>query len=70
VLVDGSENSDSEFKMMGLGILPSLAFDRKELISPVVPLGVESKMLFRIENDGYDSINLNKWKVEELPSHV
>lgn len=40
MIVNDSENSDSEFKLVGSGILPSLAFDRKELIFPVVPVGI------------------------------
>jgi hypothetical protein len=41
-------------------------FDRREILLPVVPLGATAKCIFRIYNDGYESINL-KWRIlEEL----
>ena len=52
------ENEDkpyTEIVLRGEGAIPRILFDRREIILPVVPLGVESKCTFRIINDGYQS---------------
>lgn len=56
---------DGEFKkpykeiiFKGLGAYPRLLFDRKEVILPIVPLGVVAKCSFRIINDGYENLTL------------
>jgi len=51
---------DLQFK--GEGAFPRLLFDRKEVILPVVPLGVQAKCVFRVINDGYENLNL-KYKI-------
>ena len=35
-----------------------LTFDVDEIVMPVVPLGVTSKATFRINNQGYDNLEL------------
>lgn len=50
--------------MKGEGAFPKLLFDRKEVLLPVVPLGIESKCVFRVINSGYENLNL-KWKLIE-----
>ncbi len=46
----------------GEGTYPRLIFDRKEILLPVVPLNIESKCTLRIQNDGYENLNL-KYKI-------
>lgn len=48
-----------EMNLRGQGVFPKLLFDRREVIMPVVPVGVTSKCIFRILNDGYENLNLN-----------
>ena len=52
-------NPKSEITIRGESANPRILFDRREVILPIVPLGVESKCIFRVINDGYQSINLN-----------
>ena len=44
--------------LRGVGALPRLYFDKRELILPVVPLGFESSMKFKIKNDGYENTKI------------
>jgi hypothetical protein len=54
-----SENKPySEIILKGEGAIPRILFDRREIVLPIVPLGIESKCTFRIINDGYQSLNL------------
>ena len=46
----------------GHGANPALTFDRREVILPVVPLDVASRVSFVINNEGYESLDL-KWKL-------
>jgi hypothetical protein len=48
----------SELTLKGESANPRILFDRREIILPIVPLGFESKCVFRVINDGYQSINL------------
>lgn len=50
----------------GLGSLAMLSFNTREVILPVVPLGVESKAVFVIVNQGYDNLELR----HRLPADV
>ncbi|KAL4498636.1 hypothetical protein ABPG72_019754 [Tetrahymena utriculariae] len=51
-----------DITLKGEGAFPKLLFDRKEIILPIVPLGVEAKCVFRIINSGYENLNL-KYKI-------
>lgn len=51
--------------MEGEGQYPILLFDRQELILPVVPLQVESVGMFKIINEGYETIDI-KHRIENL----
>lgn len=42
----------------GTASLPNLFFNKREVIMPVVPLGIETFSSFRIINDGYENCNL------------
>ena len=42
----------------GTASLPNLFFNKREVILPVVPTGVETTSTFRILNDGYENCNL------------
>lgn len=55
------ENEDKPYckiTLKGEGAYPRILFDRRDVILPIVPLGVESRCSFRIINDGYQSLNL------------
>jgi hypothetical protein len=45
-------------RIKGQGSVPKLTFDRKEVILPVVPLGIRSRCLFWITNEGYESLDV------------
>ncbi|CAJ1445026.1 unnamed protein product [Effrenium voratum] len=45
-------------RMKGQGTVPKLAFDRREIVLPVVPLGIRSRCLFYIINEGYESLDV------------
>ena len=42
-------------RLEGEGLLPRLYFDKRELILPVVPLGFESSIKFKVCNKGYEN---------------
>jgi len=44
-----------ELTLEGEGLHPRLYFDKKELILPIVPLGFESNLKFKIANEGYEN---------------
>lgn len=48
--------------LKGSAAQPKLSFDRREVLLPVVPLGVEARCTFRVLNDGYENLNL-RYKV-------
>lgn len=55
-----------ELTLKGEAAFPRLQFDRKEVILPVVPLGVESRCTFRIINDGYENLNLKYRVIQDI----
>ena len=42
----------------GVGIYPSLGFDRREIFMPVTPVGQTSTICFEVINYGYDNLNV------------
>ena len=50
----------------GEGTLPRLYFDKRELILPIVPLGFESSIVFKVKNDGYENEEI-KYYFESYP---
>lgn len=49
-----------EITLKGLGAYPKLNFDRRDVILPIVPLGIVAKCVFRIFNDGYENMALKE----------
>lgn len=47
------ENKMSEIVLKGEAAEPKIMFDRRQIIMPVVPLGVESRCYFRVINEGF-----------------
>jgi hypothetical protein len=58
VYIDREEVAYLNLVLKGSAARPKLLFDRREVILPVVPLGVESRCSFRIINDGYENLTL------------
>jgi hypothetical protein len=50
--------------LKGVSAFPRILFDRREVIMPIVPLGVESRISFNIFNDGYQTVNLKGHIIE------
>jgi len=57
-LNDDKETEYISCTLMGNGVLPRLRFDATEIILPPVPLGVKSSAVLLVQNDGYDSLEL------------
>jgi len=55
-----------EITLKGLGAYPKLNFDRRDIILPIVPLGIVSKCCFRIYNDGYENMALKEIVHQEM----
>lgn len=53
-------------KLVGEGAYPKLLFDRREVIMPIVPLGIESKCSFKIENEGYQNLILKHYLAQDI----
>ena len=47
-----------ELVLKGNGTVPKLAFDRKDIALPVVPLGVKSRCVFQVINEGYEQLEI------------
>lgn len=45
--------------LKGEGRVPRVTFDRREVVLPVVPLGITAKSLFYLVNDGYENVELD-----------
>ena len=56
-------------KLEGEGLLPRLYFDKRELILPIVPLGFESSIKFKVKNEGYENEEINA-EFESYPQGV
>lgn len=52
--------------MKGEAAYPKLVYDRREVLMPVTPLGIESKCVFKIINEGYENLSLNYRILDEL----
>ena len=61
---DATEVPYLEFEMKGKGTTPKLAYDKNEIIVPPSPLKVESKSVFRVRNQGYENLDLSKYKIK------
>eukprot|EP01022_Parablepharisma_sp_SALTPOND_P034835 TRINITY_DN931_c0_g1_i1.p1 TRINITY_DN931_c0_g1~~TRINITY_DN931_c0_g1_i1.p1 ORF type:complete len:1690 (-),score=186.44 TRINITY_DN931_c0_g1_i1:61-5130(-) len=53
-----------EFEMRGRGTTPKLVYDKKEIIIPPAPLKLESRAIFRVQNRGYENLDLSKYRVK------
>ena len=59
------------FALMGSGLFPQLTFDTREVVLPVVPVGVTSRGSFSIINTGYDFLELrHRIPAESGPAQV
>ena len=61
---DDRNNPRAVITLKGVSAFPRILFDRREIIMPIVPLGVESKITFNIFNDGYQTVNLKGHIIE------
>lgn len=52
------ENKKAEIIVKGEAAYPRIMFDRRHIIMPVVPLGVESRCFLRIINEGFKAVRL------------
>ena len=50
---------DKVIRLEGEGFYPRIYFDKRELILPIVPLGIESSIKFKIKNEGYENEEIN-----------
>ena len=46
-------------ELRGEGTEPKIFFDRREIILPVVPLGIQSKTTFVVKHNGYENLELD-----------
>ena len=42
-------------RLEGEGLIPRIYIDKRELILPIVPLGIESSIKFKVKNEGYEN---------------
>ena len=61
--------TDKTIRLEGEGLLPRLYFDKRELILPIVPLGFESSIKFKIKNEGYENEEIS-FQFESYPQCV
>jgi hypothetical protein len=52
--------------LQGEGTHPRVYFDRRQIILPIVPLNIESRLQFKIKNDGYESARLSHRFISEM----
>jgi hypothetical protein len=53
-----------EYLLRGRGTTPQLAYNKKEIIIPAAPLDLLSKAEFRVTNNGYENLDLSKYRVK------
>lgn len=58
LFLDQSDEPYLTLTLRGEGAVPIISFDRRYVILPIVPLGVSSKSVFRINNEGYQNVEL------------
>ena len=58
LLLDNSQDAYLTITLKGEGCVPRISFDRRQLIMPIVPLGITAKATFRIINEGYQNVEL------------
>ena len=61
--------TDKIIRLEGEGLLPRLYFDKRELILPIVPLGFESSIKFKVKNEGYENEEIS-YQFESYPQCV
>ena len=64
--IDDEPKPYTMIRLRGEGAYPKLLFDRREVILPVVPLNVESKCTFKIENEGYQNLILQHYLTQDI----
>lgn len=64
--IEGETKPYTTIKLIGEGAYPKLLFDRREVIMPIVPLGIESKCSFKIENEGYQNLILKHYLAQDI----
>ena len=57
LLVTDTEGNqvNKTIRIEGEGLIPRIYIDKRELILPIVPLGIESSIRFKIKNEGYEN---------------
>ena len=55
-----------EIYLKGEATYPRILFDRSEILLPVVPLGITSRSVFKVINDGYENFALKHNIPEDL----
>ena len=57
LLVTDEEGTEinKNLRLEGEGLYPRIYIDKRELILPIVPLGVESCIKFKVKNEGYEN---------------
>lgn len=59
IYIDGNKDKPYfELDVTGLGIYPSIKFDRREVFMPPAPPGQPQKVSFFVINNGFDNLNL------------
>lgn len=56
--LDDSEEPYLTLAFRGEGTVPKITFDRREVVLPIVPIGLQSKVMFQIINSGYENVDL------------
>ena len=54
-----------ELELVGSAVSPKIVFTKNVLILPVVPLDTESKGIITVENEGFETVNISKWKISQ-----
>ena len=67
--IDKSDKPYITLTIKGIGTIPRLIFDRREVVMPVVPLNTVSRAQFTIINEGYESVDV-KYKRRQDAMHI
>jgi hypothetical protein len=68
-IMDDETNKFIPYKtitLTGEGTHPRIYFDRRQIIMPIVPLNIESKVVFKIKHEGYENAKLNSRVISEM----
>ena len=69
IFVDGQTEPYFDLPVHGMGVHPTIKFDRREVFLPPTPVGIPLKTSFFVINNGFDNLNL-RYQIDKSSMHL